>query len=152
MSNNQYTFISDEYRFLDKITKTNTCWLWNAHINYKVGGYGAFKFRNRMYGAHVVSYILFKGEVPKGKEVCHIHSGNRHCVNPEHLYIGTHKQNMQDRLRDGNHPMKNKTHCKHGHEFTKENIFYQKGNKNWRGCKTCRKKIALKHYYKKKED
>ena len=138
---------SVEERFLEKVDKTDTCWLWNASRRGSKQEYGQFRFEGKPRGAHVISYILHKGEVPEGKEVCHTHPGNKHCVNPDHLYVGTHKQNMQDRLRDGNHPMKNKTHCKHGHEFTEENtILY----KNSRKCRVCERKRKSACYYKKK--
>lgn len=59
-------------------------------------GYGGFALTHRKtIGAHVASYCIFKGEVPRGQLVRHT-CDNRSCVNPEHLVLGTQKQNMQD--------------------------------------------------------
>lgn len=59
---------------------------------------GKTKTRSKRVAAHRVSYMAFNGEIPKGK--CIIHScDNRSCVNPDHLSIGTKKQNTQDMIK-----------------------------------------------------
>lgn len=57
-------------------------------------------FQNRSRGAHQVSYILFKGPIPKGLVVRHL-CHHTYCVNPDHLEVGTNKQNRQDDLDAG---------------------------------------------------
>ena len=73
------------------------CWLWlgglNKHgypkANKNIGG----RIVDRL--GHRVSYEAYKGEIPKGKQVLH-HCDVRSCVNPDHLYVGTHDDNMRD--------------------------------------------------------
>lgn len=81
--------------FLDKIEKTENCWIWKGWINKKIG-YGRFKHKY----AHRLSYQHFKGEIPKDKIICHT-CNNKICVNPDHMYLGTPYDNAQDAKRDG---------------------------------------------------
>lgn len=58
-------------------------------------GYGKLTLHGKQIGAHVASYILHKGEIPKGLEIMHT-CANKLCVNPKHLIAGTHKENMEE--------------------------------------------------------
>lgn len=81
--------------FLDHIQKEdNGCWIWKLTTN-RPGGYGAVWYNNKVCVAHRVSYTLWIGVIPEGMLVCH-HCDNPKCVNPEHLFIGNHTDNMRD--------------------------------------------------------
>ena len=79
------------------------CWVWTGY-RMKIKGklwYGAFSQHTRAYKllgvrtAHKLAWILFKGLVPDGLEVCHT-CDKPECVNPDHLFLGTQKENMDD--------------------------------------------------------
>jgi len=113
------------------------CCLWGGPI--KPNGYGHAVLLGKQTQAHRVAWTVFRGLIPEGMLVLH-KCNVRACVNPDHLYIGTQKDNCQDTIRAGNHYSKDrgKTHCKHGHEFTAENTYlYQRDTHKLRVCKTC---------------
>lgn len=92
-------------RFFPKVNKTKTCWLWTASTDES--GYGRFRlFGNRdgsklaLQGAHRVSWFIRHGRIPVGMAVLH-KCDVRLCVNPDHLFLGTQKENVQDMLLKG---------------------------------------------------
>jgi hypothetical protein len=81
------------------IPEPNTgCWLWFGCGH--VLGYGLFRHERKTKKAHRVSWELHRGAIPEGGHVCHL-CDVRGCVNPEHLFIGTHNDNMTDMSRKG---------------------------------------------------
>jgi len=87
-------------RLLSKVNKTESCWLWTGAMNS--AGYGLFSFEGKEALAHRFSYRLFTGEIPDGLVILHS-CDVRECINPEHLSVGTHTENMEDCLAKGRH-------------------------------------------------
>lgn len=90
---------SIEDRLWSKVDKTLDCW---EFLGYKCKlGYGRISFRgNSHWLTHRVSWVLHNGEIPDGLNVLH-KCDNPSCVNPGHLFLGTHKDNMRDRDKKG---------------------------------------------------
>lgn len=86
--------------FLSKVLNNGRCWEWNGSISEK--GYGHFWYHRKRAYAHRVSYLLFKGEIPDNLFVLH-DCDNPKCVNPDHLHLGTKKDNLREAIERNRH-------------------------------------------------
>lgn len=121
-------------RFLAKVRKVPSgCWEWTARVDQKTK-YGRFCYEGRERNAHRISYILFRGAIPEGLVVDHFVCDNRICVNPSHMKVSTHRDNI---LRGKSSPAINarKTECKRGHPFDEANTYLTPSG--GRECRTC---------------
>jgi hypothetical protein len=149
-------------RFWIKVDKSSTsilpgvdtpCWNWTAGLRSKITRYGAFKFNNKTVDAHRVAFELQKGPIPDGLLVLH-KCDNRICVRGDHLFLGTHLDNVQDMSNKGRAKwgLYNKkigppdtAWCKLCQDFYPKENFYRNSS-HWSGydgyCKSCSHKRA----------
>lgn len=85
-------------RFWSKVLKTDTCWIWTGERSKF--GHGRFLYNSVRVSAHRFAYETFVGPIPSGLLVCH-KCDVPSCVNPDHLFTGTQKDNIQDCVKKG---------------------------------------------------
>lgn len=142
-------------RFLSKVDKTDHqrcqdhgCWIWTAGTRKN---YGQLRVGTTMVLAHRLSYEHYVGDIPEGmviRHMCPFERGdlsNRRCVNPDHLEVGTQKENVLEGY--GNSAQNaQKTHCpKCGGEYS----IQQKGKQ--RRCRPCTNERQRNRRQRKKE-
>lgn len=117
------------------------CWLWTGAVSRGRANYGSLGYHGKSERAHRVSYKEFVGTIPAGLHVLHA-CDTPLCINPRHLFLGTHKENMQDKIKKGRDHNLVKTHCPHGHEYYGENLYLHPDGS--RKCRTCLKEASIK--------
>jgi len=128
--------------FWSHVNKTDTCWLWTGGCNST--GYGHV-YRNKTKRlAHRLVYEKYAGTIRDGLFVLH-RCDVRSCVNPSHLFLGTQKDNCEDRDAKGRFRLWNTDMqaCVRGHKWDKT-----VGNNHV--CKTCRARRARERYWRLK--
>ena len=85
-------------RFWENVDQTGDCWEWKL-AGYP-SGYGNLYWGRRKTYVHRIAWELTNGPIPDGLEVCHT-CDNPPCCNPDHLFLGTHQENIQDSVEKG---------------------------------------------------
>lgn len=118
-------------------------------------GYGQSSYQGRRQPAHRIVWQHLNGPIPDGMLVCHT-CDNPPCCNIDHLWLGTHADNMRDCIQKGRAAnglipgmgaaaMRARTHCVHEHEFTPENTFIRPDGS--RRCRECSRLRNRRDYY-----
>jgi hypothetical protein len=132
------------------------CWLWTAGLDsdgygkFAVGLGGHAQIHTR---AHRFAYETFVGPIPDGMVVCH-RCDVPACVRPGHLFIGTSRDNNDDKVAKDRHakvwgrPLNRsrQTSCHLGHPFDEANTYIDR--RGYRSCRACRRDAARRSYHK----
>lgn len=100
MIDKEKKFLSLKKALEKNIEKTNECWNWIGFIDSDGYGRVSSKYTKEFHAQtqHRAAWIVYKGEIPKGKIVRHT-CNNRRCANPDHLKLGTLKENSRDMIK-----------------------------------------------------
>lgn len=92
--------VTHEDMFWQHVNKNgpNGCWIWNRYRQRQ--GYGWVCVKGRYWLAHRLAWEFVKGQVPAGLFVLH-KCDNPPCVNPDHMFLGTHQDNCDDKIAKG---------------------------------------------------
>lgn len=96
--NNRSSHLNERFWSKVEVAEKVKCWLWRGALDPK--GYGQFRHEGRTIKAPRVAYFLRNDEWPDN--ACH-HCDNPQCCNPDHLFSGTHADNMRDMVSKGRH-------------------------------------------------
>lgn len=136
-----------EERFWDKVDKRDGCWEWTG-ARARNGRAVIRVNKHRMVAAARVSWGIANGvPFPEDRFACHT-CDNPGCVNPDHIFPGTNRENQLDAIAKGRNPRSAKTHCKWGHPLSGSNIYlWTNSTHTKRLCKSCGR-IKAKRYYR----
>ena len=132
-----------EKRFWRDVDKSGDCWLWLGTRDKD--GYGKLQFKGVKYLATRLSWQIANDAAwPEGRLACH-HCDTPSCVNPAHLYAGTHSDNLRDCIERGRWVQPPRDYeraarfttlvCKSGHRRTAQTVAYDRRGKIV--CKPC---------------
>lgn len=125
-------------KFLSRVERTSTCWLWNGSINFY--GYGTIFLSGKSVGAHRVAYELFRGSIPPNMQIDHL-CYVKNCVFPDHLEVVTISENSRRMQAHYGRPKV----CRKGHPFDEINTCIRTNGRRF--CKICRN-VQARRYQK----
>ena len=114
------------------------CWLWT--MSKTPLGYGKVSHQGRDLLVHRVSAQVYLGLAPNDPRLALHTCQHKHCFNPEHLYVGTQRENVLDSVYAKTHGKTRNAHCSHGHPFVPNNTawYTHKNGHVSRWCRACK--------------
>lgn len=139
-----------EQRFWRNVLKTDSCWEWQGQCDSvrpaSTKGmrlrYGRFQIKGKRFKAHRISWQMHFGPVPSGLNVLH-KCDNPPCINPDHLFLGTTRDNSRDMSAKGR-STKLPGGCSNGHLPTDWVIWRDPTRRAERRCKACNRERRTK--------
>lgn len=113
-----------------------------AHPNQGPHGYAIVQVAGRKWLAHRLAWTRVHGPIPDDLQVLHT-CDNRKCVNVQHLFLGTHEDNMRDMATKGRHHNTKKTQCPKGHRYTSVDV-RSNGRRQCGECRRIRDRLKYK--------
>jgi hypothetical protein len=122
------------------VDEDTNCWLWQGAISGN--NYGIMRADGIASSVHRLSWEAHNGLIPVGLSVLH-KCDNKKCINPDHLYLGTHLDNSRDTTERKQSFNATRTVCKRGHEFNEDNTYIRTDGR--RMCRACVKLLKVSH-------
>ena len=134
-------------RFFEKVKQDGDCWIWTGASGPH--GYGTFWQDGKYLRAHRWSYGYLRSEIPDGLQVDHL-CRRRLCVNPWHLEpvtpaVNTERSTIKEMRQKWSDA---RTHCKHGHPLSGENLYVQPST-GYRYCRICQRRNSRNYLGRK---
>lgn len=133
-------------RFWAKVNRSGECWLWTAARDRR--GYGLYFHEGKQQRATRVVWAATHGPIPDGMFACH-HCDTPACIRLDHLYMGTHAENMADMSARRRTHNQRKTICPQGHSLSGTNLYVSPAGE--RNCRSCARQRLIEWRAKRRQ-